>query len=178
MFSSYTVRMVRPICAVNRPVVGAFVDIDTDIREVLPYLNAELGNCIYNPEMPFLRFLWSGKSVTLYPLNIGITGLADEEEAHQLVEALRLLLGETWERRAEIEPSYRRGSEVTVLDVLKRLPRTNCGCCGERTCLAFAARLLKQDMILADCTPLAEAEQRPAREDLVRLLLAGGYPVG
>jgi ArsR family metal-binding transcriptional regulator len=177
MFQKYTLKLVRPICAVNRPVVGAFVDIDTDIREVLPYLNAELGNCIYNPEMPFLRFLWSGKSVTLYPLNIGITGLADEKEAERLVEALRQLLEETWAKRADIQPSYRRGSEVKVLDVYRLLPRTNCGCCGERTCLAFAARLLKQDMILADCTPLAEAEWQAAREDLTRLLLSGGYSV-
>ncbi|MEW6173763.1 MAG: (Fe-S)-binding protein [Bacillota bacterium] len=177
MFNSYTVKMVRPICALNQPVVGALVHIDADIREVFPYLNAELGNCFYNPEMPFLRFIWSGKGIILYPGAIGITGLSDEEEAHRMVEALRQLLAETWARRTEIEPSYRRGSEVKVFDVYKLLPKTNCGRCGERTCLAFAARLLKQESTLADCTPLAEDEHRSAREKLVRLLLAGGYPV-
>lgn len=176
MFNSYTVKMVRPICALNRPVVAALVEIDADIREVFPYLNAELGNCFYNPETPFLRFVWSGKGITLYPNTIGITGLADEDEAQRLVEALNQLLAETWARREQIEPSYRRGTEVTALEVYKHLPRTNCGRCGERTCLAFAARLLKQEMGLVDCPPLAESEREETRERLTRLLRAAGFP--
>jgi len=177
MFHQYTLKMVRPICALNRPVVGAMVDIDGDIREVFPYLNAELGKCFYNPEMPFLRFIWSGKGITLFSDRIGITGLADEEEARRFVAALRELLAETWSRRAEIKPSHRRGSEIKAVDVYKLLPRTNCGCCGERTCLAFAARLLKQEITMSDCTPLLEPEWHAARGDLTRLLLSGGYPV-
>ncbi|RPF46872.1 ArsR family metal-binding transcriptional regulator [Thermodesulfitimonas autotrophica] len=176
MFGGYTVKMVRPICALNRPVVAALVEIDTDIREVFPYLNAELGNCFFNPETPFLRFSWSGKGVILYPNTIGITGLADEAEAHRMVEALRQLLTETWARRTEIEPSYRRGSELTALDVYKLLPRSNCGRCGERTCLAFAARLLKQEMVLSDCPPLTEPGREETRERLTRLLRAAGFP--
>ena len=27
---------------------------------------------------------------------------------------------------------------ITVMEVLKNLPRTNCGDCGQPTCLAFA----------------------------------------
>jgi ArsR family metal-binding transcriptional regulator len=177
VFTGYTVKMVRPICALNRPVVAALVEIDADIREVFPYLNAELGNCFYNPETPFLRFVWSGKGITLYPNAVGITGLADEAEAHRMVGALRELIAGTWARRAEIEPSYRRGSELSVLDVYKLLPRTNCGGCGEQTCLAFAARLLKQEMFLDDCPPLAEPRREAAREKLKQLFRAAGFPL-
>jgi ArsR family metal-binding transcriptional regulator len=177
VFTGYAVKMVRPVCALNRPVVAALVEIDTDIREVFPYLKAELGNCFYNPETPFLRFSWSGKGVILYPNTIGITGLADEAEAHRMVEALRQLLTETWARCTEIAPSYRRGSELTALDVYKLLPRTNCGRCGERTCLAFATRLLKQEMFLDDCPPLAEPGREEAREKLKQLFRAAGFPL-
>lgn len=177
MFQDYTVRMVRPVCALNRPVVAAMAEIDADIREVFPYLNAELGNCFYNPETPFLRFVWSSKGITLYPTAIGITGLSDEEEARRIVEALRQLLAETWARRMKIEPSYRRGSELTALEVYKYLPRTNCGGCGEQTCLAFAARLLKQEMVLDDCPLLAEPRREAAREKLRRLFRAAGFPL-
>ncbi|WP_334109427.1 (Fe-S)-binding protein [Thermodesulfitimonas autotrophica] len=93
-----------------------------------------------------------------------------------MVEALRQLLTETWARRTEIEPSYRRGSELTALDVYKLLPRSNCGRCGERTCLAFAARLLKQEMVLSDCPPLAEPGREETWERLTRLLRAAGFP--
>jgi hypothetical protein len=46
---------------------------------------------------------------------------------------------------------------VTVLEVLKRLPRTNCGDCGQQTCLAFATRVIKEGEDLARCPLLTAA---------------------
>jgi hypothetical protein len=43
---------------------------------------------------------------------------------------------------------------VTVLEVLKRLPRTNCGDCGQPTCLAFATWVIKEGEDLAQCPHL------------------------
>jgi len=45
----------------------------------------------------------------------------------------------------------------TVLDVLKTLPRTNCCDCGQPTCLAFAARVIKEGEELAKCPHLPPA---------------------
>ena len=42
----------------------------------------------------------------------------------------------------------------TVLDLLKKLPRTNCGDCGEATCMAFATRVIKEGEDLAKCPHL------------------------
>ena len=33
---------------------------------------------------------------------------------------------------------------ITVMEVLKNLPRTNCGDCGQLTCLAFATHVIKE----------------------------------
>ncbi len=46
---------------------------------------------------------------------------------------------------------------ITVLEVLKRLPRTNCGDCGQPTCLAFATQVIKEGEDLAQCPHLPEA---------------------
>jgi hypothetical protein len=45
----------------------------------------------------------------------------------------------------------------TVLDLLKTLPRTNCGDCGQATCMAFATRVIKEGEDLAKCPHLGPA---------------------
>src|SRR4030042_86876 len=40
---------------------------------------------------------------------------------------------------------------ITVMEVLKILPRTNCGDCGQPTCLAFAPHVIKEGEDLAKC---------------------------
>jgi hypothetical protein len=48
---------------------------------------------------------------------------------------------------------------LTVMEVLKTLPRTNCGDCGQATCLAFATRVIKEGEELGLCPHLTEAAQ-------------------
>lgn len=51
---------------------------------------------------------------------------------------------------------------LTVLDVFKLLPRTNCGECGDATCLAFATRVVKEGEELGRC-PYVSTESGAAR---------------
>ncbi|KYK38165.1 MAG: acetyl-CoA decarbonylase/synthase complex subunit gamma [Theionarchaea archaeon] len=37
------------------------------------------------------------------------------------------------------------------LDIYKQLPKTNCGECGEKTCMAFASQLIERALTLKDC---------------------------
>jgi hypothetical protein len=46
---------------------------------------------------------------------------------------------------------------ITVMEVLKNLPRTNCGECGQPTCLAFATRVIKEGEDLNKCPHLTGA---------------------
>ena len=46
---------------------------------------------------------------------------------------------------------------ITVMEVLKILPRTNCGDCGQPTCLAFATQVIKEGEDLQKCPHLAVA---------------------
>ena len=48
---------------------------------------------------------------------------------------------------------------VTVLELLKRLPRTNCGECGQQTCLAFATQVIKEGEDLGQCPHLVAGDE-------------------
>ncbi|MFZ5452908.1 MAG: DUF3786 domain-containing protein [Thermodesulfobacteriota bacterium] len=50
----------------------------------------------------------------------------------------------------------------TVLDLLKTLPRTNCGECGQATCMAFATQVIKEGEDLGKCPYLSPAAQELA----------------
>jgi len=53
---------------------------------------------------------------------------------------------------------------LTVLELFKTLPRTNCGDCGQATCLAFATQVIKEGEDLGRCPHLSEAAQAMAGE--------------
>lgn len=61
--------------------------------------------------------------------------------------------------------------KISVVDILKRLPKTNCKECGEPTCMAFATRLVKNDIALEACPPLYTPKYAKSRKALEQLLV-------
>ena len=56
------------------------------------------------------------------------------------------------------------------VDVYKLLPRTNCQKCGQKTCVAFASKLVNREATLDECAPLFEKPYEEAYRQLWRLL--------
>ncbi|MBA1341478.1 MAG: Acetyl-CoA decarbonylase/synthase complex subunit gamma 1 [ANME-2 cluster archaeon] len=56
------------------------------------------------------------------------------------------------------------------LEVYKFLPQTNCGDCGEATCMAFASHMIDRSLKLEDCPPLLEDKFRKKYLKLAELL--------
>ena len=79
-------------------------------------------------------------------------------DALQVLDWLKDLINDTHRRQKEIPPSFTKKERPTALKIYKWLPGSNCRRCGQLTCLALAARLLGGENALADCLPLAEAE--------------------
>ncbi len=52
---------------------------------------------------------------------------------------------------------------ISVLDVFKILPQTNCGDCGQTTCLAFATQVIKEGEDLDKCPYLPEENGNAAQ---------------
>jgi acetyl-CoA decarbonylase/synthase complex subunit gamma len=56
------------------------------------------------------------------------------------------------------------------MEIWKYLPGTNCGECGEKTCLAFASLLIERKKRLEDCPPLFEPKYAEKGKELAELL--------
>jgi ArsR family metal-binding transcriptional regulator len=134
------------------------------LDDVLPYL-ATLPNVIaYNPETCTLTLRRQPGFISLYSDKAYITKVKDTEEGLELFRALVDAINATWEQRAELVALTARKHAPRPLDIWTLLPQTNCGKCGEATCMAFACNLLLQERELEECLPLhgdtAFAERR------------------
>ena len=94
-----------------------------------PYLNAVLGGDEYYQDPPAVTFRSQGKLITVHPRKIAVNALKDEAEADKILEWLKREINEAWEKRVEIEPSYDSAPKPKLLEILKLLPKTNCGQC-------------------------------------------------
>jgi ArsR family metal-binding transcriptional regulator len=134
------------------------------LAEVIPYLAALPDVIAYNPETLSLTFRRRTGFLTLYPDRIYITKVKNVDEGIELLVALTGAINATWEHRQELVAAHTGRRAPRPLDIYVQLPQTNCGQCGEATCMAFAVGLLMQKHVLDDCpvmkSDFAFAERR------------------
>jgi ArsR family metal-binding transcriptional regulator len=147
----------------------------TDLRQILPYLNAVLPGAIYNHAALALTFTKEHRIISLHPRLITCAKADDLEDARSVLGWLTNLINNTWARRAEITPPYERCERVTALAIYKLLPRTNCGRCGVPTCLAFAVKLVAEEASAMRCSALLDSAFAEKRGMLTRMLADAGY---
>ena len=85
----------------------------------------------------------NGRLIAVHPKKIAINALEDEKEAEKILQWLMREINETWEKRHEIEPSESIAAKPMLMEVLKRLPKTNCGECGQPTCMVFSSLVVQ-----------------------------------
>jgi ArsR family metal-binding transcriptional regulator len=136
------------------------------LHEVIPYLATLPGVIAFNPKACALTFRRPRGFMTLTPDRITITQVDDADQGLELFETLKDAINATWEHRAELKPVESIQTAPRLLDIWKMLPCTNCGECGEATCMAFAANLLLGKRDVDDCPILgndpAFADRRSA----------------
>jgi ArsR family metal-binding transcriptional regulator len=147
-----------------------FAHIDGDIGEILPHLNAVLGGHQFFPHPPSLTLKRQAKLITLYPRMFAINIVKDEEEADEILEWLRQVVNDTWERRHDLEPRFEVAPKPRVLEILKLLPKTNCGACGYPTCMVFAVRVSEEGISPDECSFLQPQNQEALRKHLENFL--------
>jgi ArsR family metal-binding transcriptional regulator len=121
-----------------------FAYFDEDIEEILPHLNAVLRGHQFSPQPPMLTVKQQdgqARLITIYPRMIAINIVQDQRQAGEILEWLRQVINDTWDRRQEIQPRFGVPSRPRILDILRLLPQSNCGHCGLPTCMVFAAQV-------------------------------------
>ena len=139
--------------------VHCHATLGSDIRDVLPYLNTELGGAAFTREPPSVTLQVHGKLITVYSDKIAVSALRDENEADKILNWLKETINDTWERRQEITPSYDAVAKPVLFEILKLLPKTNCRACGEKTCMVFAARVTDGVKDETGCPDLTDENQ-------------------
>ena len=168
LIKEYTKSFVRPPNP-NAQHLRCFAALDVDVSYVLPYLNTVLKAYDYSADPPTLTLKLPGKLVTIHPREIAINIVTDEAEAEEILAWLKQAINDTWARRGEIEPNYEVAPRPRVLDLLRLLPRSNCGKCGAPTCMVFAVELGKGEKAPEQCPALSQGDQEKIREYLGRI---------
>jgi len=166
-----TAVMVLAPCVADLSRIRLIAHISGDLTEVFPYLNAEMREACFNRNGPTFTFMDGHRMISLYPCRIAIAKADEIVDAWRTLEAIRCRVNETWARRAQITASYEMREKPPALEIFKRLPRTNCRACGERTCLAFAVKLWSGGGQLSQCQPVFAgdfAHLRPALLEICR----------
>jgi len=154
----YQLRIVLSDCNPSSQKVNAIADLSEDISEMLPYLNTALKGLQYFEEEKILTVKRGGRLITFRPRQIALTKLEDENEARMVMEELKQILNETYINKNHIKPTYTTRQVLRPLEVFKLLPGGNCKECGEITCMAFALKLVNDELELQKCPILFTKE--------------------
>jgi ArsR family metal-binding transcriptional regulator len=171
ILKEYRKEIFRPECNPNFQSVHCIAHLETNISEVLPYLNTVLGGSTYIQHPPSVTFKVHGKLITVHSQKIAINALKDEEEADKILLWLRQEINDAWEKREQIKPTFQEISKPQVLEILKLLPRNNCRQCGQPTCIVFS--LLVADGVKGpeDCPGLSDPSKTKLPEYLEQFCL-------
>ena len=162
LLKDYTLEIFNNECRPGAMSVQCFAHLDQDVSPALPYINAVLGGFEYIKDPPSVTFRAHGKLITVRGRKIAVNALQDEIEAKNIVEWIKREINAAWESKAEIEPRYEGLPRIQIIEILKFLPKTNCGACGAPTCLVFATQVAEGAKDGSNCPPLAS----PHRERL------------
>jgi ArsR family metal-binding transcriptional regulator len=165
LLKSFQTKFVRPPNPTAQH-LRCFAHLQADISEVLPYLNTVLKGHEFSSEPPSLTIKYPGKLITLTSREIAINTVKDQDEALEILEWLKGEINAAWERRAEITPSFQVAAAPRVLNILKLLPRSNCGACGQLTCMVFAVQVSQRAQGPGDCPQLDQEDFGRLQEDL------------
>lgn len=168
LLKSYTKEIFNNKCMPNAMSVQCVAHLGEDVGKAIPYLNATLGGHVFIRNPPSVTFKAHGKLITVHAEKIAINALKDEKEATKIIEWLKREINSVWENRSDIEPSFESAPGPNVVEILKRLPKTNCAKCGQATCMVFATLVMSGAKGHEDCPSLDELSRTKLSEYIGR----------
>jgi len=157
LLNGYTKEIFRSKCDTEAQTLMCHAHLDSDISEVLPYLNTVLYGFTYIKDPPSITFKASGKLITVHADMIAVNAIKNEEEADKIIAWLQNEINDAWENRNTIKPSYESAGQPKIIEILKHLPKTNCGDCNAPTCMVFAVQAGEGGKTTSQCPHMSEA---------------------
>jgi len=172
------VRIVQTMPCIAMPERIRFIaELDKDISEIMPYINAVVDNAIYNKDGPSITMKKDIRLIGIQPMQLAVGKVIDLKDAQELIEWFKNLVNDCYERQDSIKPDYERKNKLMPLDVYKLLPATNCKKCSEPSCMAFAIKLINNEKNIMICADLFSSAFADKRKMLISLLKSCGYSV-
>lgn len=159
LLTSYRKEFGRAECRPEAQTLHCIARLNEDVGPVIPYLNAVLGGFLFSREPLSVTFRSQGKLITVHPDHIAINALRDADEADKILEWLKREINAAWENRDRITPSFAAAPRPQPFAIVKFLPKTNCGKCGQRSCLVFASLAVEGGLGANDCPELAPEQK-------------------
>lgn len=156
------------------PRMGAHFKLDNDVTSLFPYINSAVQDAKFYEEPEHIQFVMDDVLCTLYPMEVMAAPFADPDHALGFVTRFIDFLNHLHAQKDSLEPNYNKVKPpVSVIDIYKLLPQTNCKECGYQTCIAFAAALSKNKTSPDQCPgfskPISQSATYPVFDKNGRL---------
>ncbi|BAF60434.1 predicted NADH:ubiquinone oxidoreductase [Pelotomaculum thermopropionicum SI] len=154
-------------CRAEGSMFRATAILSRDIAGLLPYLNAALKWCAYEPFVPSLTFKCKGSPVVLHPDRVIVGQLREVDAAEEILDAVIAFINRVYTKKDSLHPQPLPKELPQPAGIYQLLPQTDCGGCGEATCIAFTVKLVKGEKKVEDCPSIS-----PERAGRILTLLA------
>jgi ArsR family metal-binding transcriptional regulator len=104
---------------------------------------------------------------------ITVNAVQDETQGRKIIEWIKREINDTWENRENIAPRYTRTERPQIVEILKRLPKTNCQKCDAPTCMVFATWVIQGAKDETNCPELSKEGKRKLQDYLAHFSLDG-----
>ncbi len=145
--------------------LGAHFKLDNDVSQLFPYINATFQDAKFYDKPEYVQFTIDDIQCTLYNTDVIAAPFSDQGQAIKFVKHLIDFLNDLYNKKDSLKPSFKKYSPVSVFDLFKLLPQTNCKECGYNTCMAFAAALSECETTPDKCPdfsdPISESATYP-----------------
>jgi ArsR family metal-binding transcriptional regulator len=169
----YSFTLVNIDCLRDSTHFNIIMDLDASVEDLFPYLAARLVGCTYTHGTGFINLMDAGHIVSIHHRQLTITDVTDDREARNLCSKYFAWICDVRSSQSSIEPVFRKRSTITVMDIFRALPKTNCGVCESASCLAFAAKVFRREECIDACKPLQENPE--LCQELMKQLGENGY---
>ena len=146
-YSAFSLKLPSPLAGRASPCGSAMIaefKLGADVSELAPYINAVAQKALYYEKPPHIKFLLDGVLCSLFENGGSAASFSDRGQALDFMDRLIAFLNHTYLNKDSIRPNYKVYKPISVLDIFRLLPRSNCQECGFSTCMAFAAALSRQ----------------------------------